>query len=137
MKLLAFWTPDRVDTLTELVPTDLTYSTIAALLGCTKDAAIGKAYRMRLPMKTKPREAVPTTTLERLDAVDIFPKKQSECCFPLGDLRKGGLTFCGERVREPGEPYCEEHRGRCWTKDNRDGPRTKFSFDPLSKAAAE
>lgn len=130
-----FWTPERLDTLCRLVPDlSLSYSAIADRLGTTKNAAIGKARRLRLPMRYPDRAEHVSTTLQRLDALDakIAPRG---CRFPIGHPKDGDFHTCGEQARAPGEPYCEEHRSVCWTKDNRDGPKTKFSFTPLPEAA--
>lgn len=135
MKEPKFWTPRRTDEMRRLHSTSLTYAEIGVRLGTTKNAISGKVYRLRLNVR-KPSTTASATMVQRLDALDLFPK-QSCCVFPLGHPGTDGFRFCGESVADPGEPYCAEHRGRCWTKNNRDSPSNKFSFALLpGKAVA-
>jgi hypothetical protein len=46
-----FWTDDRVKALISLWAEDIVASQIAAKLGTTKNAVIGKAYRLELPRR--------------------------------------------------------------------------------------
>lgn len=56
------WTSDRIERLKELVATGLAFSGIAAELGVTRNAAIGKAQRLKLDGQ---KRRMPLTTAER------------------------------------------------------------------------
>lgn len=45
-----YWTDERIDTLTTMVTTGSSAGQVAAILGCTRNAVIGKAGRMKLPL---------------------------------------------------------------------------------------
>lgn len=119
-----YWTPEREADLRRDVEVEgLTIRQIAVKWGTTKNAISGKLMRLgvepvnaRGPIiqgKLRALNILGITTIERLDAIDRFPAA-GHCLFADGDTRKTGLTFCGEPVANSGEPFCAEHRARCW-----------------------
>lgn len=111
----SFWTPEREDTLRTYVAAGMPYKEIGQLLGCGKNAAIGKAGRMGIDgtnPNANPRGPEPTTLLQRLDALDVFPPA-GRCVFPHGDPGKPDFHFCSAAAHETGASYCDEHHKLC------------------------
>ena len=105
----AWWIPERTKRLRELwETTDVSATNIGLELGTTKNAIIGKAHRLGLrlrKMTIKPAPARPRIVIPDKGCrwADRYP----------GDV---DFAFCGEPVRKPGEPWCELHRSKVYTK---------------------
>lgn len=125
------WTTEKVARLLELVAQDLSGALIAAELGLTRNAVVGRLHRMgikdRNPQKTLRSYAVPRgkrksgarvipfrlrPELIKQNAADIIPLhvcfddlSGHHCRFPYGD---GPFTYCGHGKCE-GSSYCEAH----------------------------
>ncbi|HVB15563.1 MAG TPA: GcrA family cell cycle regulator [Stellaceae bacterium] len=106
------WTPERDARLRELVERDgLNFGEAAKVLGITKNAALGRAGRIKLVSPRAIGALDNTATIfERLDTVSIFPPV-GRCVFPNGHPGTEGFAFCGERV-DAGRVYCAEHHRR-------------------------
>lgn len=122
------WTDERVALLKKLWGEGKTAAEIAqALGGVTRNAVIGKAHRLKLsnrvspiqqnkkpaPVSAAPRavrkiEAVPQTSDENRETVDMMELGARMCRWPLGDPRDESFGFCGASS-VPGLPYCAEH----------------------------
>ena len=95
------WTPERAAALIALWNEGVCASEIGRQLCVTKNAVIGKAFRLQLP---KRRSSFPTQSddhsvirLERLGA--------GMCSWALCVSAGNGFSFCGEAA-VPGQPYC-------------------------------
>ena len=117
-----FWTPERVEQLTESVIAGMSYEAIGQALGCSKNAAIGKARRLDIA-EMHPLSDVamsfrsqPATVHDRLAALDVFPPPGG-CVYPIGHPRAADFRFCADRVPVVGEPYCPAHRAKCCVPD--------------------
>lgn len=53
-----------------------------------------------------------TTTIKRLEALNIFPES-GHCVYPIGHPGAENFQFCDARVAVPGSPYCREHLRKC------------------------
>jgi GcrA cell cycle regulator len=99
------WTPERTAALITLWNEGVCASQIGRRLGVTKNAVIGKAFRLQLA-KRRPTPADPSDDdqgiirLERLGA--------GMCSWPLGGADSDRVHFCGAAA-VPGKPYCEAH----------------------------
>ena len=98
------WTPERTAALITLWNEGICASQIGRRLSVTKNAVIGKAFRLQL---AKRRSSSPAQSddqsvihLERLGA--------GMCSWPLGAIDKHGFHFCGAAA-VPGKPYCPTH----------------------------
>lgn len=110
-----FWTPERVIDLTTYVNAGMPYAEIGALLGCGKNAALGKATRLGITEdhpKANPRGREPVTLLRRLDALNMFPPAKG-CVFPIGDPGRNGFHFCAADTGDVCASYCAEHDKLC------------------------
>jgi GcrA cell cycle regulator len=105
-------------------------SVIAAAMGLTKNAVVGRAHRMGLPARPSPiirdgvvRETVsvrvarnavfgnivPVAKVKIEPAAPVMRKGRSEpCCFPSGEPGKPDFRYC-EAPSVPGRPYCAAH----------------------------
>ena len=130
------WTDARVATLIELYADPKnTYSDIAAVLGVSRNACIGKALRLgfaprgvfvnkeRKPRPRKVKIATPPPVVSppvprrapviRCDpvpagSVTLFAVRASQCRWPLGDPKDvESFRFCGARI-DAGS-YCRAH----------------------------
>jgi GcrA cell cycle regulator len=98
------WTPERTAALITLWNEEIPASEIGRRLSVTKNAVIGKAFRLQLP---KRRGSPPDQSndqgvirLERLGA--------GMCSWPMGASDEDGFRFCGVAAVR-GKPYCPTH----------------------------
>jgi GcrA cell cycle regulator len=129
------WTDERVALLTRLWNGGLSGSQIAAELGgLTRNAVIGKANRLglpeRKPAKARPRKPAPRPAYHRptsprrfpalrpqlpdaqstLGSIALLDLRDHHCRWPVGDPRRSGFAFCGERADLAAKrPYCPHH----------------------------
>lgn len=98
----SFWTPERVDRL-HMMRSDasMSFPRIAAALGCTKNAAIGRIHR------DEEKYWVPVIRVYPFD--DMTTK---ECRFPIGNPGDPDFHFCRIRIETEGRSYCNEHHRR-------------------------
>jgi GcrA cell cycle regulator len=128
------WTDDRVAAVTQLWAAGLSASQIAAQLGVTRNAVIGKLHRLGLlgsrprsdatrRITSRPRAPSPRRRARRPKLATSPPCAEPEgpgevdrlerlgprqCRWPIGDPRAEDFSFCGRRT-ETG-PYCPAHR---------------------------
>lgn len=105
------WTPEQDARLRELDAEGTAYAEIARQFGVTKNTIVGRAYRLRLPGRKRPRRP-------RRAPLELVPTGAGTCRFIEGDPRHakhGTDIWCGEPVAAIGEPYCPGHRSLCWT----------------------
>ena len=110
-KPILFWTRDKVNLLLKLRSDGLKMAEIADRLGTTKNAVIGKIYRLGYC-----REVPFTTSIVRFRALDRF-YPDGRCAWPFGrEVNDPDFHFCGETVASLGRSYCEEHHHMAWVK---------------------
>lgn len=103
----SIWTPARIAELRRLFDEGLLYDEIGERMGLSKNTVIGKGRRLGFEARV---EITPqSTTLSRLDALNIFPPG-SRCQFPIGNPGSDGFHFCGAKTIESADPYCSDHR---------------------------
>ncbi len=128
------WTQERVAILIRLWNNNLTCAAIAAEMGVTRNAVIGKAGRIGLPsrpntikwgdgtpkpakprvVRFKPVLVTPLTPMPKPERKFAIPMgKVSECRWPEGDPKHADFHFC-EAETEPGRPYCLHHCERAY-----------------------
>lgn len=118
MNVSEFWSPERVALLEQRWKEGATCPAIADEIGCSKNAVIGKARRIDLPMRLpgappKPKSHDPFENLGPRD-----------CRWPIGHPRDPGFHFCRDRVL-PEKPYCEQHAAKAYVTP----PKAKQSSD--------
>jgi hypothetical protein len=62
------------------------------------------------------------------------------CCWPQGDPKLPGFSFCGQPVARPGLPYCGDHMRRAHPARDparRPGPAQKLAWARPSARVAE
>jgi hypothetical protein len=113
-----YWTDDRLAQLRQLIVVEgATFSQAAAEIGCTKNMAVGKAWRLGLqPSDDAPQvrnqsgvrayAARRRAAAARLSRAIEFPPP-GRCVFPMGDPDQEGFGFCGGHAG--GNTYCAEH----------------------------
>ena len=119
------WTDERLEKLKELWTQGLSISQIGEALGVSRNAIAGKAHRMGLPKRPspiswpkveKPKVVMPEVTENlplRLELRQL-EWSRSKCCWPTGDPKKNGFSFCGDAI-VPGKPYCLTHCQEAYT----------------------
>ncbi len=120
-----FWTPERKEQLRKAVSRGDTYTVAGRVVGCTKNAAIGKARREGF----KPGEEAYRNMNEHQQAVyDYQRRKQAEakksqvvefpppgrCVFPSGHPGSEEFGFCCGPVAAHGLPYCHIHMRKAY-----------------------
>ena len=103
------WTETQVAELRKLWSEPHTAAQIGRKLGVSKNAVIGKAYRLGLPPKRGERQKGP-----RLVATSPALSTPRSCAWPVGDPTDADFHFCGSAV-VPGRPYCAEHCAIAYT----------------------
>lgn len=114
---MTVWTPDRIAELTALLNVEptLPYEEIGRRMGLNKNIVLGKAHRLGVALRAAPNFATATTTIARLDALDVFPRS-GHCVLPIGHPDDSDFRFCGARVADPGRSYCDKHHSVVYTR---------------------
>ena len=94
------WTAEVTERLCTLWDDKLPASEIGRRLGFSKNAILGKAWRLALPRRRPPDTPTP--------AAELTPPGARCCRWPLGEPGTGGFRFCNEPAAA-GRPYCEAH----------------------------
>ena len=150
-----FWTDSKLEQMKYAWHKGSTGEAIALMLGCTRNAVLGKLNRLgllRSPIRPRPVMTAPAETQtvvkppilrKRINpdaAVDPnSPKPQSldtlaavlalqsrNCRYPIGSPSQPGFHFCSEETVE-GRSYCPEHLQLC-VAPIREHRRSKFTI---------
>jgi GcrA cell cycle regulator len=97
------WSDDRIAKLRRLWDEGLPAAEIGRRLGTTKNAVIGKAWRLELPPRRVSDSPNPVPSL-----AEIMPLATDRCHWPFGKPGTAGFRFCNQLVLA-GKPYCETH----------------------------
>ena len=142
------WNQQKVDDLKKLWNEGVATSRIGEQLGFTKNAVIGKAFRLGLERrqnsrkKTAQSQSVSSVTIYRETNVSgnsqISPKREvtrrrekfsfkksivgtgsfKSCQWPIGDPLEEGFHYCGGQ-NIPTKPYCIEHYKKAYNVDEK------------------
>lgn len=102
------WTPERTAALIALWNDEIPASEIGRRLGITKNAVIGKAFRLEL---AKRRPSVPSSGAPAPadnNVIRLAGLQTGMCRWPVGESDGAGYHFCGAAAAD-GKPYCPEH----------------------------
>ena len=121
------WNEEKLDKLKSLWDKGLPITKIGLELGVSRNAIAGKAHRLGLPKRNSPisKSGDPRKNENKTDIQTDkeLPLKlllrdvewsRNRCCWPLGDPKLPGFSFCGTSII-PGRPYCEEHSKLAYT----------------------
>ena len=142
------WNQQKVDDLKKLWNEGVATSRIGEQLGFTKNAVIGKAFRLGLERrqnsrkKTARSQSVSSVTMYRETSVpghsQMTPKREvtrrrekfsfkksivgtgsfKSCQWPIGDPLEEGFHYCGGQ-NIPTKPYCIEHYKKAYNVDEK------------------
>ena len=142
------WNQQKVDDLKKLWNEGVATSRIGEQLGFTKNAVIGKAFRLGLERRQNSRkksahsQSVTSVTMYRETSVpshsQITSKREStrrrekfsfkksivgtgsfkSCQWPIGDPLEEGFHYCGGQ-NIPTKPYCIEHYKKAYNVDEK------------------
>ena len=142
------WNQQKVDDLKKLWNEGVATSRIGEQLGFTKNAVIGKAFRLGLERRQNSRkkntqsQSVSSVTMYRETNVpgnsQISPKREvtrrrekfsfkksivgtgsfKSCQWPIGDPLEEGFHYCGGQ-NIPTKPYCIEHYKKAYNVDEK------------------
>jgi GcrA cell cycle regulator len=131
------WTDEQIETLKSLWAAGLSCNAIGRKLGCSKNAVVGKAHRLKLQQRRNPnhpshlitarlraREAAKQSAAASAFGASLLELEPSMCRWPIGQ-ENGQHRFCGHAKREEG-PYCATHAALAYIpapKRMRDSPR--------------
>ena len=121
------WNEEKLEKLKSLWDKGLPITKIGLELGVSRNAIAGKAHRLGLPKRNSPISKFGDPRKNE-NKVDIETDKElplklllrdvewsrNRCCWPLGDPKLPGFSFCGTSII-PGRPYCEEHSKLAYT----------------------
>lgn len=109
------WTKDEAAKARQLWEKGKTASEIADVLGTgkTRNAVIGKLYRMKLTGKNAPARKQRKQT-KKLQPFVSGVIRSFDCCQWI-DGEGNSRVFC-EAPAVKGKPYCEHHRARAYVK---------------------
>ena len=121
------WNEEKLIKLKSLWDKGLPITKIGLELGVSRNAIAGKAHRIGLPKRNSPisKSGDPRKNENNADIQtdNELPLKlllrdvewsRNRCCWPLGDPKLPGFSFCGTSII-PGRPYCEEHSKLAYT----------------------
>ena len=127
METNSIWNEEKLNKLKSLWDKGLPITKIGLELGVSRNAIAGKAHRLGLPKRNSPisKSGDPRKNENKADnQIDKeLPLKlllrdvewsRNRCCWPLGDPKLPGFSFCGTSII-PGRPYCEEHSKLAYT----------------------
>jgi GcrA cell cycle regulator len=97
------WTEDKTARLSELWDEGIPAAEIGRRLGVTKNAVIGKAWRLDLPPRRVSEGPSPVPSL-----AEIMPAATDRCHWPFGKPGTANFRFCRQPVLT-GKPYCAAH----------------------------
>ena len=97
------WNEDNIARLRELWGEGLPAAEIGRRLGITKNAVIGKAWRLDLPPRRAADSLNPVPSL-----AEIMPLATDRCHWPFGRPGTASFRFCNQPVLT-GKPYCAAH----------------------------
>ena len=142
------WNQQKVDDLKKLWNEGVATSRIGEQLGFTKNAVIGKAFRLGLERRQNSRkkntqsQSVSSVTMYRESSASghsqIAPKREvtrrrekfsfkksivgtgnfKSCQWPIGDPLEEGFHYCGAQ-NIPTKPYCIEHYKKAYNVDEK------------------
>jgi GcrA cell cycle regulator len=98
------WTAERAAALITWWNEGICASEIGRRLSVTKNAVIGKAFRLQLP---KRRPSSPDQ-LDHESVIRLERLGPEMCSWPLGATGEDGFHFCGAATAR-GKPYCPTH----------------------------
>ena len=117
------WPSERIELLKNLCRRNWSPRQIADRLGMTRNAVIGKANRLGMPIYQKPKPPPlpkqikpPPPPPPRIDVAPAEPKflglslmqlRETSCRYPQGDVPP--FSFCGQ-PQQDGSSYCSFHR---------------------------
>jgi GcrA cell cycle regulator len=99
------WTAERAAALITWWNEGICASEIGRRLSVTKNAVIGKAFRLQLP---KRRPSSPDRPDQHESVIRLERLGTGMCSWPLGRTGDDGFHFCGAAA-VPGKPYCPTH----------------------------
>lgn len=102
------WTPERTAALIALWNEGITTSEIGRRLGVTKNAAIGKAFRLHLAKRREPMPSFAGHPSDQPNVIHLAGLETGMCRWPVGETDGAGYHFCGEAAAD-GKPYCPSH----------------------------
>ena len=121
------WNEEKLNKLKSLWDKGLPITKIGLELGVSRNAIAGNAHRIGLPKRNSPisKSGDPRKNNNKADIQTDkeLPLKlllrdvewsRNRCCWPLGDPKLPGFSFCGTSII-PGRPYCEEHSKLAYT----------------------
>lgn len=124
------WTPEMEQQLRALWDNEISASLIAAEMGVTKGAVIGKARRLGLPLRGSPIKPRPKVRKPRFKNVELQDLEHNECRFPT--TKEKPYRFCGAKTRAL-QSYCDFHRGKVYRPDSAYGRRGKPTREEKQK----
>jgi GcrA cell cycle regulator len=89
---------------------------IAAALGKSKNAVVGRAHRLVLPPHAS-RKVAEEVVMRRPYAYELVNRDQ--CLWPLGDPRRPEFRFCGAPKDDDGDSYCAAHKAVAYDRSGR------------------
>jgi GcrA cell cycle regulator len=114
------WTDEAVETLKAMTKEGHTSTAIAKVLGCGRNAVLGKAHRLKLQTQRNagaprkhPREKPKPKIITETGGVPYSQIGPRDCAYFLDNGK-----CCGERIEtvRPRWPYCDHHLNRAKRK---------------------
>jgi GcrA cell cycle regulator len=133
------WTTERDDALRAFwADPKMSASKIAARMGLSKSAILGRVHRLGLPKRTPgwpKREGTSSPKAKRAPRKPVVIGAH-QCRFPLwGDEEAPTHEYCQSKAIE-GRSYCPEHHDRCYVPVDRNKKAPDGGFDWLVKRVA-
>jgi GcrA cell cycle regulator len=151
------WTKQRIELLKALWAKGAPAADIAARIGISPAAVIGKAFRLGLKLRRKrgvrspqrrkrtrryvKKPAAPVATVAPVKArgKTLLELTNDSCRWPIGRPGTPGFHFCGEAGAdlENGRPYCEHHTKRAYLRPKKGADRNAHASGSNGVAAID
>lgn len=120
------WTPAKVSDLKRLYGTMPTRA-LAELIGISRNAVIGKAYRLGLSTP-KPKE------VQRMPTPETKTPMDRKCTYIAKDLRDPTWRYC-HKPALPGQSWCAACRAIVWRPKEPERPKPEMALVRQRRAA--
>ncbi len=107
------WTKSAIARLTKAYADGIPARQIAAELGISKGSVVGKAYRLNIKHRDRPRVDFKAAKEYKRASMELVINNVRSCQFPHGDPREPDFHFCGADTQE-GSSYCSDHHMICY-----------------------
>lgn len=154
-RMLFDWTPEVIVQARALWDNGVSTIKIGRAIGCSKNALVGKAHRLRWPSRPSPIKGAASRKLRKPQPVgnqptlpplphttssSVFaaqpPSMAGRSCQWIDGAPTRHAIFCNAPT-QPGSSYCPTHHARCWIAPTARNTNPKIGPVPMRDGRAD